>query len=74
MQNRCGEGSAARFLRAPALFGSASSLVGASANVVLSGIANREGYPITFMGFTKVGFPIMIVTVAIATVYLLVVF
>lgn len=57
-----------------ACLGGNGSLVGASANVVLSGIANKEGYPITFMGFTKVGFPLMVLTVAIATVYLLVIF
>ena len=42
--------------------------------MVLSSIANREGYPISFIGFTKVGFPIMIVSSVIATVYQLVVF
>ena len=57
-----------------ACLGGNGSLVGASANVVLSGIANKEGYPVSFMGFTKVGFPIMVLTVAIATGYLLVVF
>lgn len=57
-----------------ACLGGNGSLVGASANVVLSGIANKEGYPISFMGFTKIGFPIMLLTVAIATAYLLVVF
>ena len=57
-----------------ACLGGNGTLVGASANVVLSSIANREGYPISFMGFTKVGFPIMLVTIAISTVYLLVIF
>lgn len=57
-----------------ACLGGNGTLVGASANVVLSSIANREGYPISFMKFTKVGLPIMVVSTAIATVYLLVVF
>lgn len=57
-----------------ACLGGNGTLVGASANVVLSGIANKEGYNISFMGFTKVAFPVMIVTVAIATVYLLLIF
>lgn len=57
-----------------ACLGGNGTLVGASANVVLSGIAKKEGYPFTFVGFTKVGFPIMVVTVAIATAYLLVIF
>ncbi len=55
-----------------ACLGGNGTLVGASANVVLSSIANREGYPISFMSFTKIGFPIMVVTVVIATVYMLV--
>ncbi len=55
-----------------ACLGGNGTLVGASANVVLSSIANREGYPITFMSFTKVGFPVMLVTVIVATVYMVV--
>lgn len=57
-----------------ACLGGNGTLVGASANVVLSGIAKKEGYNITFMSFTKYGFPIMLVTIVIATVYLLVLF
>jgi Na+/H+ antiporter NhaD/arsenite permease-like protein len=55
-----------------ACLGGNGTLVGASANVVLSSIANREGYPISFIKFTKVGLPIMLVTMVISTVYLLV--
>ncbi len=57
-----------------ACLGGNGTLVGASANVVLSGIAGKEGYDISFMGFTKYGFPIMVVSVIIATAYLLVIF
>lgn len=57
-----------------ACFGGNGTLVGASANVVLLSIANREGYPISFIKFTKVGFPIMLLTIVISTVYLLIVF
>ena len=57
-----------------ACLGGNGTLVGASANVVLSGIANKEGYNITFMGFTKVAFPLMIVSIIISTVYLLIIF
>jgi len=55
-----------------ACLGGNGTLIGASANVVLSGISTREGYPITFMSFLKVGMPMMLVSVAIAAVYLLV--
>lgn len=57
-----------------ACLGGNGTLVGASANVVLSGIANKEGYNMTFMGFTKVAFPLMIVSIIISTAYLLIVF
>ena len=55
-----------------ACLGGNGTIIGASANVVLSGISNREGYPMTFMGFLKVGMPLMIVSVVISTGYLLV--
>ncbi len=53
-----------------ACLGGNGTLIGASANVVLSGIAGKHGHPISFKEYTKVGFPVMIFTVAIATVYL----
>ena len=57
-----------------ACLGGNGTLVGASANVVLASIADKEGYPISFIGFTKVGLPIMVVSVAICTGYLLLIF
>lgn len=53
-----------------ACLGGNGTLVGASANVVVSQIARRNNYNLTFMAFTAYGFPIMIVTLAISTVYL----
>lgn len=41
--------------------------IGASANVVVIGIAHREGVRITFNDFLKVGMTIMVTTVAIGT-------
>ena len=55
-----------------ACLGGNGTLIGASANVVLSSISTKEGYPISFMDFTKVGFPVMVLTVAVATVYCLI--
>ena len=57
-----------------ACLGGNGSLVGASANVVLGAISEREGYPITFGYFFKECFPLMIVTVAVSMGYLLIVF
>lgn len=57
-----------------ACLGGNGTLIGASANVVLSSISTRKGYPITFSSFFKISFPIMLFTVAISTVYLLIKF
>lgn len=54
-----------------ACLGGNGTLIGASANVVLSSISTKNGYPITFKSFTKIGFPIMLMSVAISTVWLL---
>ena len=54
-----------------ACLGGNGTHIGASANVVLSGISNRHGFPITFASYFKVGFPLMLVSVAISTVFLL---
>ncbi len=53
-----------------ACLGGNGTLIGASANVVLSGIAGKHGHPISFKDYTKIGFPVMIFTIVIATVYL----
>jgi len=50
--------------------GGNATAVGASANVVVLGLAERAGKPITFWGFTKYGLVVTIVTVALAVPYL----
>ena len=55
-----------------ACLGGNGTLIGASANVVLSDISKKHGYEITFAKFFKTGFPIMLLTILIAGVYLLV--
>jgi len=57
-----------------ACFGGNGTIIGASANVVLTGISNRRGYPITFMDYLKIGLPLMLLSIVLATVYLLVLF
>ena len=54
-----------------ACLGGNGTLVGASANVVLSGISKKSGYEITFKQYLKVGFPMMIMSIVISTIYLL---
>ncbi len=53
-----------------ACLGGNGSLIGAAANVVVAGLAERAGTPISFVRFLMIGLPIMLVSVAIANVYL----
>ena len=55
-----------------ACLGGNGTLIGASANVVLSGISAKHGHPITFARYTKVGFPMMLLSVIISTAFLLI--
>lgn len=52
--------------------GGNGSLIGASANMVTAGIAERAGYPITYGYFMRKGFPALIITVGLATLWLIV--
>ncbi len=52
-------------------FGGNATLIGASANVVAAGIAERSGHAIRFMDFLKIGAPVALVTMLLATAYLL---
>ncbi|MBI9099332.1 MAG: ArsB/NhaD family transporter [Spirochaetaceae bacterium] len=52
-----------------ACLGGNGTLIGASANVVSAGISGRSGYKISFMEFTKYGMIIMVITLAISSVY-----
>ena len=54
-----------------ACLGGNGTLIGASANVVVAGIGERNGCPITYMRFLKTGFPVMIISMLICTVYLM---
>jgi Na+/H+ antiporter NhaD/arsenite permease-like protein len=47
------------------------SNAGASANIVCVGISDKRGVHISFLGFTSVGFPIMVLSVFISNAYLL---
>lgn len=55
-----------------ACLGGNGTLIGASANVVLSSISNKNGYPITFKHYFKIGFPLMIISIIISSIYLLI--
>jgi Na+/H+ antiporter NhaD/arsenite permease-like protein len=52
-----------------ACLGGNGTLIGASANVVVAGLAERNGCPIRFGEFLKYGLPVMVESVAISAVY-----
>ena len=52
-----------------ACLGGNGTIIGASANVVAAGLAEDSGNDISFNRFFKTGFPIMLLSVALATVY-----
>jgi len=51
--------------------GGNGTAIGASANVVVIGIAEKRGIHISFIDFLKVAFPLMILSIVISTGYLL---
>lgn len=51
--------------------GGNATAIGASANVVVAGIAKKSGHPISFWEFTRYGAVVAVVTLGIATPYLL---
>ena len=53
-----------------ACFGGNGTLIGASANVIVAGMAQREGHPISFIGFLLWSIPTMLISVFIASVFL----
>jgi len=50
--------------------GGNATIIGASANVILAGMAEREGHPISFGQFLRYGLPVTVGTMVIATAYL----
>jgi len=52
--------------------GGNASLISASANMVTAGIADRAGYKISYVYFFKKGAPAMLITVSLATIWLLI--
>ncbi len=49
--------------------GGNGSLVGASANLIVAGFAERSGQPIRFLPFMLMAFPLMLLSVLISSVY-----
>ncbi|MFR4764748.1 MAG: SLC13 family permease [Paraclostridium sordellii] len=57
-----------------ACLGGNGTLIGSSANIVLSNVGDKNGYPISFKSYFKIGFPLMLLSIVISTFYLLICF
>jgi Na+/H+ antiporter NhaD/arsenite permease-like protein len=55
-----------------ACFGGNATIIAAGANVAASGLAQRAGQPIGFVQFLKVGVPVTVVSILMASAYVLV--
>ncbi|MES9846591.1 MAG: ArsB/NhaD family transporter [Candidatus Sedimenticola sp. 6PFRAG5] len=53
-----------------ACLGGNGSLIGASANLIVAGYAERAGFPIRFLPFMLMAFPMMLISIGISSVYI----
>ncbi len=53
-----------------ACLGGNGTIIGAAANIIVAGFTQKTKYPLRFMDYLKVGFPLMIVSIIIVSVYL----
>jgi Na+/H+ antiporter NhaD/arsenite permease-like protein len=54
-----------------ACLGGNGTIIGASANVVIAGFSEKTKSPLSFRNYFRYGFPLMIVSIAVSTVYIL---
>ncbi len=52
-----------------ACLGGNGTLIGASANLIVAGMSAKEGNPIRFVAYLKVGFPLMLVSIVLSMGY-----
>lgn len=53
-----------------ACLGGNGTMIGASANVIVAGIAEKNGIPLTFNRYLKIAFPLMLVSIIISHIYI----
>ena len=53
-----------------ACLGGNGTIVGASANLIVAGMAAERGVRISFMRYFKVGFPVMLLTILLSSIYI----
>ncbi|MGG1554250.1 sodium:proton antiporter [Paenibacillus ferrarius] len=53
-----------------ACLGGNGTLIGASANLIVAGLSGKEGYPISFMKYLKLGLPLMLLSIVLSSLYI----
>ncbi len=53
-----------------ACLGGNGTIVGSSANVIVGGLLEKNGYKLSFLDFMKVGFPVMILSIFVSSIYM----
>ena len=54
-----------------ACLGGNGTIIGASANVVIAGFSEKTKSPLSFRNYFRYGFPLMLVSIVVSTVYML---
>jgi Na+/H+ antiporter NhaD/arsenite permease-like protein len=55
-----------------ACLGGNGTIIGASANVIIAGMAHKAGHPISFIKFFFLAFPLMLLSIIVCTIYMLI--
>lgn len=55
-----------------ACLGGNGTIIGASANVVIAGFSEKTKSPLTFRNYLRYGFPLMLLSIAISSIYILI--
>lgn len=53
-----------------ACLGGNGTLIGASANLIAAGLSAKEGYPIRFVSYLKIAFPLMLLSIILSSGYI----
>ncbi len=56
------------------VLGGNGTIIGASANIIVAGVARRNGCPITYLDYMKIAFPMMVFSIILSSLYLFAVY